>query len=221
VGISIADIASGLYGYSSILAALINRGRTGRGERIDISMLECLTEWVTPAIYVWKGMGSILARAGMRHNMIVPYGEYACADGAVTLAVQNDREWIRFCGQVLDMPALAADKRFSTNADRLQNRIALEVIIEDCFSKYKQDELVAKVDSAGLPNGVRNDVPSVMAHPQLAARSRWTSVVSPAGPIPALLPPHNLAGAPSRLGSVPALGEHTEEVLAELGEGVR
>ena len=221
VGISIADIASGLYGYSSILAALLNRERTGRGERIDISMLECLTEWVTPAMYVWKGMGCIVARAGMRHNMIVPYGEYACADGAVTLAVQNDREWSRFCGQVLEMPALSADKRFSTNADRLRNRIELEVIIENYFSKYRQTELMTKFDSADIPNGARNDIPSVVAHPQLAARSRWTSVVSPAGPIPALLPPHNLVGAPSRLGAVPALGEHTLEVLAELSEAVR
>lgn len=220
VGISIADIASGLYGYSSILAALLNRERTGRGERIDISMLECLTEWVTPAIYVWKGMGCIPARAGMRHNMIVPYGEYPCADGTVTIAVQNDREWARFCGQVLGMAALSGDKRFATNADRLRNRIELEVIIESHFSRYKQAELVAKLNRADIPNGTRNDVPSAMAHPQLAARNRWTNVVSPVGAIPALLPPHNLAGAPSRLGAVPALGEHTEEVLAELNEAV-
>ena len=217
VGISIADISSGLYGYSSILAALINRQRTGAGERIDISMLECLTEWMMPPLYVWHGTGRIPARMGVRHNMIVPYGAYACADGVVNFAVQNEREWRRFCDQVLAMPALAGDERFATNANRLQNRAELEALIEDRLGKHTRVEVLTRLDQAGIATGAVNDVPAVARHPQLAARRRWVNVASPGGTIPALLPPHNLLHAPPRMRAVPALGEHTQEVLAELG----
>ncbi|HTS30231.1 MAG TPA: CaiB/BaiF CoA-transferase family protein [Bryobacteraceae bacterium] len=219
VGISIADIASGLYGYSSILAALIGRGRTGCGERIDISMLECLAEWMMPPLYTWHGAGKIPARAGVRHNMIVPYGAYACADGAVIFSVQNQREWVSLCRDVLDMPELAADPRFEANEDRLRNREALERLIEECLGRHTQAEALARLDHAGVPTGAVNDVPDVARHPQLAARGRWVNVESPGGVIPALLPPHNLEHAPPRMGAVPALGEHTAEILAELGMG--
>ncbi|HEX6053399.1 MAG TPA: CaiB/BaiF CoA-transferase family protein [Gemmatimonadaceae bacterium] len=217
VGVSVADIASGFCAYSSILAALLRRARTGRGERIDISMLECLTEWMTPALYVWRGTGGVPARVGVRHNMIVPYGAYACADGVVLLAVQTDREWRRFCAQVLDAPALAGDPRFVTNAERLRNRADLEALIEDRFRRHTRAVVTAWLEAADIPTGNLNDVPAVSEHPQLAARGRWTIVDSPAGPIPALVPPHNLSGAPARMGAVPALGAHTGEVLAELG----
>jgi crotonobetainyl-CoA:carnitine CoA-transferase CaiB-like acyl-CoA transferase len=216
VGISIADIASGLYSYSSILAALINRGRTGRGERIDISMLESLTEWVTPAIYVWQGTGQAPARAGMRHNMIVPYGVYACADGSINFAIQNDREWRRFCAEVLEIPELADDRRFVTNEDRLRNRQELETLLEAHFCKFSKAELLERLACAEIANGAMNEVPDVAGHAQLAARNRWTNVASPVGTIPALIPPHNLAHAPSRMGAVPGLGEHSAEILAEL-----
>jgi itaconate CoA-transferase len=217
VGISIADIAAGLYGYSSILAALINRGRSGEGERIDISMLECLTEWMMPPLYVWLGAGVVPARVGVRHNMIVPYGAYPCADGEVIFAVQNDSEWRRFCVQVLAMPALADDERFVTNANRLQNRAELEVMIENKLSKHSQVEVLSWLNQADIATGAVNAVPAVAAHPQLAARGRWVNVASPVGTIPALLPPHNLQHVPPRMGAVPALGEHTNEILAELG----
>jgi itaconate CoA-transferase len=221
VGISIADIAAGLYGYSSILAALINRGRTGRGERIDISMLECLTEWTMPALYAWSGTGNIPARAGMRHNMIVPYGAYACADGAVNLAIQNEREWRRFSRVVLNMPALTDDPRFATNADRLRNRAALEALIEGLFRKQTKAEILARLDEADIANGTVNDMPTVKEHAQHTARKRWVNTASPAGMISAFVPPHNLLRAPARIGAVPALGEHTQEILAEIGEGRR
>jgi crotonobetainyl-CoA:carnitine CoA-transferase CaiB-like acyl-CoA transferase len=217
VGISIADISSGLYGYSSILAALLNRERTGSGERIDISMLECLTEWVMPPLYVWHGTGQVPLRCGVRHNMIVPYGVYACADGAVNFAVQNEREWRRFCDQVLGMAALADDERFRTNADRLRNRAELESLIESAWKLHTRSEIASRLDHAGIANSLVNDVPDVAAHPQLAARGRWASIESPAGVIPALLPPHNLLHAPPNMGDVPALGQHTREILAELG----
>jgi len=216
VGVSIADIGSGLYGYSSILAALLNRARTGRGERIDISMLECLAEWMMPPVYAWHGTGEAPGRAGMRHNMVVPYGAYACADGAVLLAVQNDREWRRLCDQVLDAPALADDERFATNERRVANRVDLERMIEDKFRRYTRADVESWLTRADIPTGTMNDVPGVAAHPQLAARGRWLNVDSPGGPIPALIPPHNLQYAPPRMGAVPALGEHTAEILAEL-----
>jgi crotonobetainyl-CoA:carnitine CoA-transferase CaiB-like acyl-CoA transferase len=217
VGISIADISSGMYAYASVLAALLRRERTGRGERIDISMLECLTEWMTPALYVWQGTGAIPARVGVRHNMIVPYGAYPCADGAVLFAIQTQAEWRRFCVNVMEDASLADDPRFVTNAVRLAHRGELEPLIEARFATRSRSDVMARLDAADIPTGAVNDVPAVVAHPQLAARERWTTAESPGGPIPALLPPHNLSGVTPRMGTVPSLGAHTAEVLAELG----
>lgn len=216
VGVSIADIAAGLYGYSSILTALWNRERTGYGERIDISMFECLTEWMMPPIYVWLGTGDILARAGVRHNMIVPYGAYRCADGSVNFAIQNEREWSRFCTDVLYLPALVHDERFTANTQRLKNRAELEALIEQQFASLSVGEVIARLDGAEIANGAVNDVRAVASHTQLAERGRWVEVPSPNGMIPALLPPHNLMGVSPHMGAVPALGEHTQQVLAEL-----
>ena len=216
VGISIADIASGMYAYASILAALRLRDRTGAGERIDISMLECLTEWMMPALYVWMGAERVVARAGIRHNMIVPYGAYACADGSVMLAIQTDREWRRFCAEVMGDRSMADDPRYSTNASRVTNRDSLESAIEDRFGTIDRAALIGMLEKADIPIASVNDVPAVAAHPQLAARDRWMQVGSPNGEIPALRPPHNIAGVSPRMGTVPALGEHTKEVLDTL-----
>ena len=216
VGVSIADIASGMYAYSSILAALLARERSGVGDRIDISMLECLTEWMTPALYTWQGTGAVPARVGVRHNMIVPYGAYACADGAVLFAIQTQREWHRFCSQVMDAPHLEHDARFATNRDRLANREVLEAMIEARFGSLRRADAIARLEAADIPTGAVNDVPAVVAHPQLGARARWTATRVGGAAAPALVPPHNISGAPSRMGAVPALGEHTAQVLAEL-----
>jgi itaconate CoA-transferase len=216
VGLSIADVASGMYAYSSILLALYSRERSGKGERIDISMLECLTEWMTPALYVWQGTGKILPRGGVRHNMIAPYGAYHCADGDVMFAVQTDREWKRLCADVLAMAPLAGDVLFATNALRVANRAQLESIIEGWCHNRKRADVIALLEGADIPTGAINDVPSVVAHAQLAARGRWTHADSPGGEIPALIPPHNLASVTPRMGRVPSLGEHTREVLEEL-----
>jgi itaconate CoA-transferase len=216
VGVSIADIASGMYAYSSILAALYARERTGRGDRIDISMLECLTEWMTPALYVWQGAKRVVKRTGVRHNMIVPYGAYACADGDVMFAIQTDREWRRFCDTVMGDTSLATDPRFATNGDRVANRDALETMIESSFKTQQRPAVIARLDAADIPMASVNDVPAVAAHPQLASRKRWTTVDSSGGQIPALVPPHNIAGAPPRMGRVPLLGEHTAAIRAEL-----
>jgi itaconate CoA-transferase len=214
VGVSIADISSGLYAYSSILAALYARERSGRGQRIDISMLECLTEWMMPPMYVWMGTGEMPGRAGLRHNMIAPYGAFRCADGAVFLGIQNEREWSRFCADVLNSPALA--ERFPANAKRLEARAELDAIIEAAFARLTRAEVVAVLDRAGIPNAAMNNTAEAAQHPQLAARHRWAEAPSPVGPIRALIPPHNLHDAPPLMGRVPALGEHTREVLEEL-----
>jgi itaconate CoA-transferase len=218
VGISIADIASGLYSYAAIMTALWNRERTGKGERIDISMFECLTEWVMPPIYVWQGTGRIPARVGVRHNMIVPYGAYRCADGSVNFAIQNEREWARFCVSVLRLPTLATDGRFASNAERLKHRAELEALIEEQFATLTAQEVIARLDETEIANSAVNDVQAVANHPQLAARNRWAEVASPNGIIPALLPPYNLMSISPHLGAVPALGEHTQQVLDELKE---
>ncbi len=216
VGVSMADIAAGLYGYAAITTALLQRARTGRGERIDISMLECMTEWMMAPLYTWIGTGRVLPRTGVRHNMILPYGAYACADGSVIFSVQSDREWVRFCADVLQAPELAHDEHFVTNERRVQNREALESAIEERFAAWSRDEVIERLDAAGIANAALNDVPAVAQHPQLAARRRWAEVESFVGPIPALLPPYNLGGIAPAMGRVPALGEHTAEVLAEL-----
>ena len=157
------------------------------------------------------------ARTGARHNMIVPYGVYACADGAVNFSVQNEREWDRFCEAVMLDKGIAGDPRFATIPARLANRVVLEQKIEARFSEIPRAELLAMLDSAGIANGAVNDVPAVAQHPQLAARGRWATAETPAGPVPALVPPHNLSAAPSAMGRVPAPGEHTAEILAEFG----
>jgi crotonobetainyl-CoA:carnitine CoA-transferase CaiB-like acyl-CoA transferase len=216
VGLSIADIAAGLYAHASILSALLNCQRTGRGVRIDISMLECLTEWMMPLLYAYMGTGKVPSRAGVRHNLIVPYGAYGCGNGAVNLAVQNDREWPRFCATVLEQPGLTHDERFRSNELRLRNRAVLEPLIEQCFAALSAAEVLSRLERAELANGAVNDVPALARHPQLEARGRWTQVAGPSGDIPAFIPPHNLASAPARMGAVPALGEHTDEVLGEL-----
>jgi crotonobetainyl-CoA:carnitine CoA-transferase CaiB-like acyl-CoA transferase len=216
VGVSIADIASGMYAYSSILAALYARERTGLGDRIDISMLECLTEWMTPALYVWQGSKRVVKRTGVRHNMIVPYGAYACADGEVMFAIQTDREWRRFCETVMRDPSLASDPRFATNAGRVESRDALETLIESSFRTQQRSAVIERLQTADIPTASVNDVPAVASHAQLASRNRWTTVESPGGVIPALLPPHNIARVKPRMGRVPMLGEHTAAVRADL-----
>lgn len=214
-GVSIADIAAGLYAYSSILAALYRRQHTGEGARIDISMLECLAEWATPQLYTWMGTGKLPERAGARHSTIVPYGAYACRDGRVNLAIQNEGEWRAFCAQVLLQPQLAADPRFATIAARLENRAALEALIEDAWKNEPCAAVLERLRQAEIATGNSNDMAALRAHPQLRARERWTHVDTATGAIPAMLPPHNIMGVAPVMGPVPILGEHTAKILTE------
>jgi itaconate CoA-transferase len=216
-GISVADIAAGMYAYSGILAALIERSRTGRGRRIDVSMLESLVEWMSyPLYYAFDG-ATPPERTGARHATIYPYGPFPASDGAtVMLGIQNEREWTAFCEKVLGRPALAADPRFATVSKRAAAREQLAPVIAAVFSRLSADELVRRLDSAQIANARVNDMRGVWAHPQLRARGRWRDVGTPAGPVPAPAPP-GLAAAEARMDPVPALGEHTDAILRELG----
>jgi len=218
-GCSIADIAAGMYAYSNILTALIQRGRTGLGRHIDVSMLESMVEWMGyPLYYAYQG-ASPPPRAGAAHATIYPYGPFVTGDGkTVMLGLQNDREWQVFCQRVLLQPALAADERFSTNARRTVARDSLRALIVEAFAAMTADQVAARLDAAGIANASVNTMADVWAHPQLLARGRWTEINTPAGPVPALLPPGCTA---ARMDAVPALGQHSQAVLAGLGFDAR
>ena len=188
-GCSIADIAAGMYAYSGILSALLQRGKTGRGSRIDVSMLESMTEWMGfPMYYAYEGAVPP-PRAGAAHATIYPYGPFEAGDGrSVMLGLQNEREWAAFCSTVLQQPHLASDERFASNALRVANRPALQAIIDQVFQGLSTEQVLARLEQAQIANARVNDMHDVWAHPQLAARARWTTVDSSAGPLPALRP---------------------------------
>jgi len=217
-GCSIADIAAGMYAYSGILAALIERGRTGRGRRIDVSMLESMVEWMSyPLYYAFDG-AEPPPRSGAAHATIYPYGPFPAGDGGVVmLGLQNEREWQVFCSRVLGRPELGADARFASNAARTAERDALRAIIVETFRPLTAEQVVARLDAAQIANARVNTMAEVWAHPQLRARGRWTEVSTPAGPVPALLPPGAKDADDARMDAVPALGAHTDALLAELG----
>jgi itaconate CoA-transferase len=218
-GPSIADIAAGMYAYTSILAALLQRGQTGRGQHIDISMLESLAEWTSyPLYYAFDGAPPP-PRTGASHATIYPYGPFATGgDGTVMMGLQNEREWAKFCELVLQQPAVATDPRFAGNAKRVANRDALKALITQAFESLTAPQVVERLEAAQIANARVNTMHEVWAHPQLKARERWRQVGSPAGMLPAMLPPGTWDDGP-RMDPVPALGEHTDSILAELGLG--
>ncbi|PWT92171.1 MAG: CoA transferase [Proteobacteria bacterium] len=218
-GNSMADIAAGMYAFSGILAALLQRQRSGEGSHIDVSMLESLCEWMSfPMYYAFNGEPPP-QRTGASHASIYPYGPFATADGAVILGVQNEREWALFCEKVIKNAALITDPRFNTNAKRSENRSALQAIILETFAGLSTVQVEQLLDAAQIANARMNDMAGVWAHPQLAARACWRTVGSPAGDIPALLPPGRNNTFEFRMGAVPGLGEHTAAILRELEEG--
>lgn len=217
-GCSIADIAAGMYAYSNILAALVQRGKTGKGARIDVSMLESMVEWMGfPMYYAFDG-ASQPQRAGASHATIFPYGPFPAGDGAsVMLGLQNEREWAEFCKTVLRKPELAQDPRFSSNSQRVAHREVLRALIVESFASLTVEQVVQRLDEAKIANARVNDMHDVWQHAQLKARGRWTEVPTPGGMIPALLPPGKSSAFEPRMDRVPALGEHTESVLQEFG----
>jgi itaconate CoA-transferase len=218
-GPSIADIAAGMYAYSNILAALLQRSQSGKGQRIDISMLESLAEWTSyPLYYAFEGAAPP-PRTGASHATIYPYGPFPAGDGTtVMLGLQNEREWVSFCDKVLQQPGLATDPRFTANFKRVAERDALRRIIVETFQPLTGAQVVERLERAQIANARVNTMHDVWAHPQLKARGRWTEVGSPKGPVPAMLPPGSWDVGP-RMDPVPALGQHTDAILAELGYG--
>ncbi len=217
-GVSVADIAAGMYAYSNILAALIQRGRTGKGVDINVSMLEALAEWIGYPMYYATDDAPPPPRAGAAHATIFPYGPFFAGDGKeVMLGLQNQREWAVFCTDILDAPALETDLRFASNADRAAHKLELTAIIIAAFAKWSSEEVIAKLSAAGIANARMSDMAGLWAHPQLQARGRWRDVDSPVGPLPALLPPGGLGDAEPRMEAIPELGANTLAILQELG----
>jgi len=217
-GIPAADIAAGMYAFSSILAALVRRGRSGEGATIDVTMLEALGEWMGfPALFTAYG-GNAPPRSGAHHATIVPYGPFKAGDGeTVFLSVQNEREFAAFCDRVLMKGGLKSDPRFATGPARFRNREAMHAEINAVFLTLKAAEVIARLDAADIANARLNDMAGFWAHPQLAARGRWAKVGSPGGELDMLKPPFNLSAFEPRMDPVPALGEHTAAILGELG----
>ena len=221
-GISIADIAAGMYAYSNILAALIERGRTGQGRHIDLSMLEAMAEWMGYPLYYAHGGAPPPPRAGASHSTIFPYGPFDVGHGigqpaTVMLGLQNEREWELFCTVVLAQPGLSGDERFSTNPKRSAARGELRGEIDKVFAQLTLAQVVERLERAAIANASVNDMAGLWAHPQLRSRGRWTEVATPAGPVPALWPVGRPGAQDSAMGPVPAVGEHTNSILGELG----
>lgn len=217
-GNSIADIAAGMYAYSSVLAALMQRQKTGTGSHIDVSMLEALGEWMGyPMYYAYDGAPPP-PRSGAAHATIYPYGPFQAGDGhTVMLGLQNEREWVAFCKVVLEQPALATQPEYASNFKRNENRQQLAAIILETFKPLTAAQVLVRLDTAQIANAQVNTMQDLWAHPQLQARQRWAKVASPAGELPALLPPGRNDSFDYRMDPIPAVGEHTQAILTELG----
>jgi itaconate CoA-transferase len=218
VGISVADIATGMYAYSGILTALYQREKSGKGTRIEVTMFEALAEWMGYPLYYTHFGGTAPARTGPDHAAIVPYGRYQTGDGkSIMLGLQNEREWAVFCEKVLLQPELAQDPRYSSNARRVANRSEVNWLIGKVFATLTSEQLIERLDAAGIANARMNSPDEVWEHQQLQARDRWREMKSPVGPLATLLPPLTMPDFEARIEPVPALGEHTEHILNEFG----
>ena len=218
VGISVADIAAGMYAYSGILTALLARSTTGHGTSLEVSLFDALGEWMGQPAYYTAGSGAPPPRSGASHASIAPYGPFTAGDGgSVSLGIQNAREWTRFCADVLRRPELAGDARFTTNPLRVKNRAALHEAIESAFSTLTAAEVIDRLESAGIAWARLNTMAGYLDHPQLAGRDGWREIGSPAGPLRAMIPPVRMDGVDPVMGDVPSLGQHTDRILEEVG----
>ena len=217
VGVSIADIATGMYALSGILAALVRQGRTGKGANIKVAMLDALAEWMMQPMLRTAYTGSPPPRSPSSHPAIAPYGPHRTADGSVIFGIQNEREWTSFCSRVLSKPETTTDPRFATMNDRREHREELTQLIEDLFQTMPSVSVTDLLDRAGIANGRLNSPRELLEHEQLKHRDRWRMVDSPNGPVQALKPPFAFADVEPVMSAVPAVGEHTEEILESLG----
>ena len=216
VGLSIADIAGGMYMFTGVLTALIQRQQTGEGTALEVSLFEALGEWMGYAMYYTMG-GTAPARTGARHATIAPYGPYRTADGQVVFGIHNNREWATFATEVLGRPELASDPRFAANHLRVEHRDAMDAEIERSFRLLSTVEVLGRLDAAQIANASINSVEQFIAHPQLASRNAWREVESPVGRLPALVPPVRMESVEPAMGPIPGVGEHSAAILAELG----
>ncbi len=217
VGISIADIATGMYALTGILSALLRRSRTGEGANVKIAMLDALGEWMTHPMLRHAYAGSPPPRLPTSHPAIAPYGAHRTKDGQVILGLQNEREWVTFCQKVLGRPDVQTDPRFATQQVRRQNRQALTAVIEDFFSTMTSMEVTTLLDQAGIANGRLNEPIDVWNHVQFSARDKWRQIQTEAGPVRAMLPPFTFTDQEAVMGDVPSVGQHTDQVLNEIG----
>jgi itaconate CoA-transferase len=219
VGISVADIATGMYALTGIQAALLRRFRFGGGANIKVAMLDALTEWMMYPVYRHAYDGTTVPREPSSHPALAPYGAHAVQDGRVIFGLQNEREWTTFCAKVLGRPEVATDPRFNSNAQRRDHRVEVTRLVEDFFADKTAMQVVALLDEAGIANGRMNTAKEVYEHVQFVARDRWREVNTPNGKVRALLPPVTFTDQEAAMGDVPALGQHTDAVLGELGFG--
>ncbi len=217
-GLAIADTSTGMYIVNGVLMALFNRERTGKGMAFEVSLFDSMTEWMSYPAYYTEGAGKPLKRTGTRHATISPYGPFRAGDGGIVFfGIQSEREWLALCDQVLEDPTLAIDPRFRTNPDRMKNRDELEALIEQRFARFSADELLERLDRASIANAHMNTVETFLEHPQLHARGRVRKVGSPNGPLMSFLPAVTVPGVEPVMGEIPAVGQHNDAILAELG----
>ena len=217
-GIAVVDTATGMYVVNGVLMALFNRERTGKGMAFEVSLFDSMTEWMSYPAYYTDGAGKPLVRTGTRHATIAPYGPFRTGgDGVVFFGIQNEREWIALCTQVLNDGALASDARFCANPQRMQNRDELESLIEAKFASLSAGQVIERLDAAAIANASMNTVESFLRHPQLHSRDRIRQVASPNGPLMSFLPAITIPGVAPVMGKIPAVGEHTVAIMDELG----
>ncbi|MGQ4388005.1 CaiB/BaiF CoA transferase family protein [Streptomyces sp. SAS_270] len=217
-GISVADIAAGMYAYSGVLTALFTRATTGAVHPVEVSLFEALAEWMCQPAYYTQYGGRQPARLGTQHPTIAPYGTYTAADGKdVLFSIQNEREWAALCAEFLGRPELTDDPRFATGSDRVAHREELNVVVAERIARSDAEEVMKDLEDIGVACAGVNNVAEFLDHPVLAGRDRWREVAVPGATVQALLPPADLAGVPARMDPVPAVGEHTDAILAELG----
>ncbi|MGR4852778.1 CaiB/BaiF CoA transferase family protein [Streptomyces sp. LARHCF252] len=217
-GISVADIAAGMYAYSGVLTALYTRATTGEAHPVEVSLFEALAEWMGQPAYYTRHGGIQPPRLGTQHATIAPYGTYTAADGKeVLFSIQNEREWAALCTEFLGRPELVDDPLFATASDRVAHRQELNTVVAGRFARSGSDEILKDLERIGIACARVNDVAAFLDHPVLADRGRWAEVAVPGATVDALLPPADLAGLPARMDPVPAVGEHTRAILTELG----
>ena len=212
VGVSICDIAAGMTAHAAILQALVARAKTGEGRAIEVSLFHALADWMNVPYLQHHYGGREIRRPGLHHPTIAPYGAYRCGDDRMLLiSIQNEREWLRLCSDVLDQPDLPQNPQFDSNVHRVENRVSLDAIMNGVFSQYSIDEIAEKLQAAQIAFGRLNDMDVFTQHPQ----NRFVSVRTSAGDVQLLSPGAIVNGILPRLGDVPDLGQHSAAIRAE------